>query len=106
MFDYVVSPIALGIVVLIAVFVRSRSFKKSAGLGFVGAIVTLVVQISLFFTCTNGENYARRNWGLVYDANEMGFFTILFSFLIPGIAIGAGIYVCNKVLKKPKATED
>jgi len=100
MFDFVISPIAIGILVLIIALVKSKSIKKGIGLGVLGGILTLIVQFSVFLTCTTGENYAKYNWGLVYDANELGFFTILFAFIIPGLAIGLGCFACHKVFKR------
>jgi len=97
MFDFVISPIAIGIFVLILTLIKSKSIKNGIGLGILAGILTLIVQFSFFLTCTNGENYAKHNWGLVYDTNELGVFTILFSFIIPALAIGSGCFICCKV---------
>jgi len=100
MFDFVISPIAIGIFVLIITLIKSKSMKNGIGLGILGGILTLIVQFSVFLTSGSGENYAKYNWGLVYDANELSFFTILFAFIIPGLAIGLGWFACYKVFKK------
>ncbi len=100
MFDFVISPIAIGILVLILTLIKSKSIKNGFGLGISGGILTFIVQFSVFLTSNNGEDYAKYNWGLVYDTNELGFFTILFSFIIPGLAIGLGCFLCYKVFRK------
>ena len=99
MFDFIITPVGIGIIVLFSVIINTKSFIKGSILGGLGVILALIFQVSMFFTSTNGENYAKQTWNIIYNSNELGFFTVLFTFIIPGLVIMTGIFSLYKIQK-------
>ncbi|MCB9480621.1 MAG: hypothetical protein H6680_02180 [Desulfobacteraceae bacterium] len=102
MFDFIIAPVGIGIIVLLAVIINTKNFIKGIILGGLGIVLAFIFQVSIFFTSTSGENYAKQTWNIIYDANEPGFFTVLFAFVIPGLVIITGFFALYKVQKEEK----